>query len=233
MSEGRFAPILDNLTEGALHVAHEREKRMGHLSELAEALLSSLLVFLVTYALLGLSFGFSLVLAALAAATAPTSTIMTIRQTGARGDFVDTLLQVMALDNVVSILAFSVAISVAVAALVMAMDTTSDFFKVVMKMVSFAWAGFGAAFGPLMLLALFWRRTTLVGAVAGMITGALTCFVWKFVLAADVSLVAKYPIFGLYELAPGFLLAFAVTVAASLVSGRPAASVCETFDNVR
>lgn len=84
---------------------------------LAEALLSSLLVFLVTYTLLGLSFGFSLVLAALAAATAPTSTIMTIRQTGARGDFVDTLLQVMALDNVVSILAFSVAISVAVAAL--------------------------------------------------------------------------------------------------------------------
>ena len=84
---------------------------------LAEALLSALLVFLVTYTILGLSFGFSLVLAALAAATAPTSTIMTIRQTGARGDFVDTLLQVMALDNVVSILAFSVAISVAVAAL--------------------------------------------------------------------------------------------------------------------
>ena len=84
---------------------------------LFEALLASLLVFLVTYTLLGLSFGLSLVLAALAAATAPTSTIMTIRQTGARGDFVDTLLQVMALDNVVSILAFSVAISVAVSAL--------------------------------------------------------------------------------------------------------------------
>ena len=84
---------------------------------LSEALLAAFLVFLATYTVLGLSFGLSLVLAALAAATAPTSTIMTIRQTGARGDFVDTLLQVMALDNVVSILAFSVAVSVAVAAI--------------------------------------------------------------------------------------------------------------------
>lgn len=84
---------------------------------LSEALLSSLLVFFATYFLLGLSFSFSLVLAALASATAPASTVMTIRQTGARGDFVDTLLQVMALDNVVSLLSYSVAISVAVAAL--------------------------------------------------------------------------------------------------------------------
>ncbi len=84
---------------------------------LSETLLSSLLVFLVTYLLLGLDLSFSLVLAALASATAPTSTVMTIRQTGARGDFVDTLLQVMALDNVVSLLSYSVAISVAVAAL--------------------------------------------------------------------------------------------------------------------
>ena len=83
----------------------------------SEALLSALLVFLAAYFLLGLAFSFSLVLAALASATAPTSTVMTIRQTGAKGNFVDTLLQVMALDNVVSLLTFSVAISVAVASL--------------------------------------------------------------------------------------------------------------------
>ena len=82
---------------------------------LCEALLSSLLVFFASTVLLGLSFEFSLLLAALASATAPTSTAMTIRQTGAKGDFVDTLLQVMALDNVVSLLSFSVAVSVAVA----------------------------------------------------------------------------------------------------------------------
>jgi sodium/proline symporter len=123
--------------------------------------------------------------------------------------------------------------AVAAVALIMAMDTTSDFFKVVMKMVSFAWAGFGAAFGPLMILALFWRRTTLIGAISGMITGAATCFIWKFVLASNASLVAKYPIFALYELAPGFFLAFIVTLVASLISKKPSVSICEAFDKVR
>lgn len=84
---------------------------------LFEALLSSLLVFFATYFLLGLDFSFSLVLAALASATSPASTVMTIRQTRARGDFVDTLLQTMTLGNVISLLAYSAAISVAVAAL--------------------------------------------------------------------------------------------------------------------
>ena len=82
-----------------------------------EALLASLVVFLVMYFALGLSFAFSIVLGALAAATAPASTMMTIRQTNAKGDFVDTLLQVVALDDVVGLLAFSVAIAVATASL--------------------------------------------------------------------------------------------------------------------
>ena len=81
-----------------------------------EACLASALVFLVCYFPLGLDLNFSLVLGALAAATAPASTVMTIRQTGAKGDFVDTLLQVVALDDAVGLVAYSVAISVAVAA---------------------------------------------------------------------------------------------------------------------
>ena len=84
---------------------------------LFEAFLSALFVFVATYLLLGLDFSFSLVLAALASATSPASTVMTIRQTRARGDFVDTLLQTMTLGNVISLLAYSVAISVAVAAI--------------------------------------------------------------------------------------------------------------------
>lgn len=84
---------------------------------LAESLLASLLVFCVTFFLLHLSLEFSIVLAALAAATAPASTMMTIRQTGAKGDFVETLLQVVALDDVVGLLAYSIAISVATAKL--------------------------------------------------------------------------------------------------------------------
>jgi sodium/proline symporter len=122
--------------------------------------------------------------------------------------------------------------AVALAALVMAMDTSSDFFKVVMKMVSFAWAGFGAAFGPLILLALFWKRTTLAGAVAGMVTGAVTCFVWKFVLASNSALVAKNPIFSLYELAPGFVLAFLAILIVSLLTKKPDALILEEFDSL-
>lgn len=80
-----------------------------------EALMATVVVFLVTYFILGVDLPFSIVLAALASATAPASTVMTIRQTGAHGDFVDTLLQVVALDDVVGLIAYSVAISLALA----------------------------------------------------------------------------------------------------------------------
>ena len=83
---------------------------------LSESLLASLLVFLAVFFGLGLPLPFSVVLAALAAATAPASTMMTIRQTGAKGPFVDTLLQVVALDDIVGLVAYSIAISVAVSA---------------------------------------------------------------------------------------------------------------------
>lgn len=79
-----------------------------------EALLASVVVFIVTFFVLRLDLAFSVVLAALASATAPASTVMTIRQTGAKGDFVDTLLQVVALDDIVGLVAYSIAISVAV-----------------------------------------------------------------------------------------------------------------------
>lgn len=82
---------------------------------LFEALLASVFVFVMTYFVFGLNLAFSVVLAALAAATAPASTLMTIRQTGAKGDFVSTLLQVVALDDLVGLLAYSVAISLALA----------------------------------------------------------------------------------------------------------------------
>ena len=120
--------------------------------------------------------------------------------------------------------------AVAIVAIVMAMNEKSDFFKVVMDMVSFAWGGFGAAFGPLILLALFWKRTNLAGAVSGMVVGAATCFVWKFYLAKNFA--ADFPIFGLYELAPGFLLSFIVTVAVSLLTKKPSAETLAEFDEV-
>lgn len=80
-----------------------------------EACLATVVVFFVTYCLMGVDLVFSIVLSALASATAPASTMMTIRQTGARGDFVDTLLQVVALDDVVGLIEYSIAISLALA----------------------------------------------------------------------------------------------------------------------
>ncbi len=80
-----------------------------------EALAATIIVFLVCYFILRLNLAFSIVLGALAAANPPASTMMTIRQTGAKGDFVDTLLQVVALDDVVGLIAYSIAISIAIA----------------------------------------------------------------------------------------------------------------------
>ena len=80
-----------------------------------EACMASVVVFIVTYFLLGVNIAFSIVLSALASATAPASTMMTIRQTGSHGEFVDTLLQVVALDDAVGLVLYSVAISLAVA----------------------------------------------------------------------------------------------------------------------
>ena len=82
---------------------------------LLEACMASVFVFVLTYFALGLDLAFCAVLAALASATAPASTVMTIRQTGAKGDFVETLLQIVALDDVVSLVAYSIAISIALA----------------------------------------------------------------------------------------------------------------------
>ncbi len=118
---------------------------------------------------------------------------------------------------------------VAAVAIALSMSEKGDFFKVVMKMVSFAWGGFGAAFGPLILLALFWKRVNLAGAVSGMVVGAATCFVWKFSLAG---LAAKYPIFGVYELAPAFLLSLVVTVVVSLATKKPSDEIVAEYERV-
>ncbi len=117
---------------------------------------------------------------------------------------------------------------IAIIAAIMSMNSESSFFAFVMKIVSFAWAGFGASFGPVILLGLFWKRTNLAGAVAGMVTGAVTCFVWKFVLAANFSA----PVFGMYELLPGFILAFVLTVVVSLLTKKPSAEIIAEFESV-
>lgn len=122
-----------------------------------ESLLASVLIFIVTFFLLRLDLTFSIVLAALAAATAPASTVMTIRQTGAKGDFVDTLLQVVALDDVVGLIAYSIAISVALAAKTGKFSAVSIIEPILMN---FGVLLLGGLFGGLMKLLMPKKRST-------------------------------------------------------------------------
>ncbi len=96
----------------------------------------------------------------------------------------------------------------------------------VFRIVSFAWAGFGATFGPVMLLALFWKRSNKWGALAGMVTGGVMVFVWKFVLAPLGGLWA------IYELLPAFVLALIVNVVVSFATEKPSQEMIDEFDAV-
>ena len=91
----------------------------------------------------------------------------------------------------------------------------------ILDMVSYAWAGFGAAFGPAILMSLFWKRTTRNGVIAGIIVGGVTVLVWK-----------QFALFGLYEIVPGFLLSLLAIYAISLLGEPPAQDIQETFDAV-
>lgn len=94
----------------------------------------------------------------------------------------------------------------------------------VFQIVSFAWAGFGAAFGPVVLLALFWRRSNKQGALAGMITGGAMIFIWKYGIAKLGG------VFKIYELLPAFIIALVVNVVVSLATAAPSEEVTKTFD---
>lgn len=121
-----------------------------------EACLASILVFIVVYFILGLELNFSIVLAALASATAPASTVMTIRQTHAKGDFVETLLQVVALDDVVGLLAYSIAISVALASMTGTFQAGNIVKPIVLNIAVFL---LGSLFGVFLKLLLHKRST--------------------------------------------------------------------------
>mgnify|MGYP003482996563 FL=1 len=91
-------------------------------------------------------------------------------------------------------------------------------------MVSYAWAGFGATFGPLILLALFWKGTTAKGAIAGLITGGITVIVWHNL---------KGGIFEVYEILPAFVLCFLVTVVVSLFDKNKDPQMIAEFEAYR
>lgn len=121
-----------------------------------EALLASILIFIVSYFVMHLTLPFSIVLGALAAATAPASTMMTIRQTNSKGDFVDTLLQVVALDDVVGLIAYSVAISIAIASIAGSFSFVSVIKPILINLAALV---IGGLFGFLMKLLMPKKRS--------------------------------------------------------------------------
>ena len=109
---------------------------------------------------------------------------------------------------------------IAIIAALIALDENSIIFSI----VSFAWAGFGATFGPMMLFSLFWKRTTRTGAIAGMVSGAATVFIWKLLIA---------PIggaFAIYELLPAFIISSIAIVVGSLLTDPPSDEVVKDFE---
>lgn len=94
----------------------------------------------------------------------------------------------------------------------------------VFQIVSFAWAGFGASFGPLIICALYWKRTTWQGGLAGMIVGGAMVFIWKYLIAPMGG------VFAVYELLPAFLLSLAAIVLVSLATKAPDKSITDEFE---
>ena len=116
---------------------------------------------------------------------------------------------------------------IAIAGMIIAWDENS----IIFKLVSFAWAGFGATFGPLMLFSLFWKRITKEGAIAGMITGGVSVFLWEFVFTKFLA--SKIAFFGIYELLPAFILSSVVIVVVSLLTKEPDAEIIDEFEKAK
>jgi sodium/proline symporter len=114
-------------------------------------------------------------------------------------------------------------LALALVGILIALDEDSVIFQI----VSFAWAGFGATFGPLMLFSLFWKRTNKAGAIAGMISGAGMVFLWKLVISKIGG------VFAIYELLPAFIFSCVCILVVSLLTKAPSKEIQEDFDAVR
>ena len=128
-----------------------------------------------------------------------------------------------ATDKQVMIVSRITLLVLALIGIVIAMDENSVIFQI----VSFAWAGFGATFGPLVLFSLFWKRINRPGAIAGMVGGAGMVFLWKLVISQ------RGGVFAIYELLPAFLFSSLCIVVVSLLTKAPSKEIEEDFEAVR
>ncbi len=121
------------------------------------------------------------------------------------------------------LLARGTMVAISLIAIFIARDSNSSVFGI----VSFAWAGFGGAFGPVMLLSLFWKRSNFQGALAGMIAGGGMVFLWKYGIASLGG------VFAIYELLPAFITGLVVMVVVSLLTPAPSQEIADDFDAVK
>jgi sodium/proline symporter len=112
---------------------------------------------------------------------------------------------------------------ICIIAVIIAWDENS----IIFKLVSFAWAGFGATFGPAMLFSLFKKSTTKTAVLAGMISGGAMVFIW------NLAIKPLGGIFGIYELFPAFILSCIVIAVVSAVTKKPSDDVLKEFDEVK
>ena len=114
-------------------------------------------------------------------------------------------------------------IIISVISIFLALDPNSSVFRI----VSFAWAGFGATFGPIMLFSLFWKKTTREGAILGMISGGAMVFIWKLVISKIGG------IFAIYELLPAFIVSCLVIFIVSIITKSSSKEIEEDFEAVK
>ncbi|MDR0992185.1 MAG: sodium/proline symporter PutP [Ruminococcus sp.] len=159
----------------------------------------------------------------LAATMSSSDSYMLIAASAFSKNIYERVLNKKASDKNVMLVSRITILAIALFAIIIAWDENSRIFE----LVSFAWAGFGATFGPLMLFSLFWKRTTRIGGFIGMITGGVMVFVWKLAVRPLGGIV------DIYELLPAFLISCLVIYIVSKLTPEPAKEIQDEFDAVR
>ncbi|MCR5212993.1 MAG: sodium/proline symporter [Eubacterium sp.] len=197
------------------------------LSDLTSASKAETLIVVLANEIAQHGFGFALIggliIAGILASTMSTADSQLIAASSAVSEnIIQDVFKIKMSDTAAMLTARITLVIVGVLGVVIAWDPSSSVFNI----VSFAWAGFGAVFGPAMIMSLFWKRVNTQGCIAGMLSGGIMVFVWKY---------GVRPLGGawnLYELAPAFLVAIIFIVVVSLLTPAPSEAVQKDFDEV-
>ena len=191
-------------------------------AHLTKAAAENIFITLATNSLPPLLAGF--VMAGILAATISSSdSYLLIAASSFAKNFYQGVCKKNATDKQVMLVSRITLLALTVVGVLIALDENSVIFQI----VSFAWAGFGATFGPLMIFSLFWKRINKAGAIAGMLSGAGMVFLWKLVISQLGGM------FAIYELLPAFIFSSICIVVVSLLTKAPSKEIEEDFEVVR